>query len=488
MTTIGLWTRFETSIGNQRHYPDPYRDVTLRATFTRPDGSSVDFWGFYDGDATWRLRFMPDQTGTWSFRSAFTDGATGPEGLFECVPSDRPGLVSAFDENPIWFGYRGGGALMVRSLHAGDRFFAANWPDKKRTAFLQWAQEQGYNMLSVASHYLNRDVDGRGRGWDTPDLWPLDPSEFRRLEGLLDELERRRFLVFPFAGFFGQDADFPQARADQELYIRYVLARLGTYWNLVFNVAGPEPLVHPQKFGNIMMYDDVCRLGRLIRDLDPFGHLVTIHNGTGDDPFRDEEWLGFGTTQGPKTTDRVELAIRHCLNHHPARPLYAQETLWSGNVYHPDYGDEDVRKNAFVMNMCAASINFADHGAPAGEGKGHSSEGFSGTLELDDCRQRRHDIVRRVWDFMESVPYQRMRPRPDLVTRGWCLAEEGRRYLVYLEDEEATDVLVAEGTYGVSWINARETGDRREDGTTTDARSLSPPGPGDWILDLDRRP
>lgn len=68
------------------------------------------------------------------------------------------------------------------------------------------------------------------------------------------------------------------------------------------------------------------------------------------------------------------------------------------------------------------------------------------------------------------------------------MEEEGRRYLLYLEDEETTDVLVAEGTYGVSWINARETGDRREDGTTTDTRSLSPPGPGDWILELDRRP
>src|SRR5688500_2204300 len=127
-----------------------------------------------------------------------------------------PGPLGKDRSNPIWFGFRDGRQLLVRSFHVGDRFFAANWDDpvredgEKRTAFLDWAQRHGYNMLSIASHYLNREVEGRGQGWDTPDLWPLDAAEYRKAEGVLDDLARRQILVYPFAGFFGRDSDFPR--------------------------------------------------------------------------------------------------------------------------------------------------------------------------------------------------------------------------------------------------------------------------------------
>jgi hypothetical protein len=53
--------------------------------------------------------------------------------------------------DPIWFSFKGGGAVLVRSFHAGDRFFARNWHTSKCRAFLDWAGRQGYNMLSAAS-------------------------------------------------------------------------------------------------------------------------------------------------------------------------------------------------------------------------------------------------------------------------------------------------------------------------------------------------
>ena len=95
-------------------------------------------------------------------------------------PSDLPGPLGACARPiPIWFGYRSGAPVHVRSLHVADRFFAGNTPGAMRTAFLDWAQAQGYNTLSIGSHYLNRNEPGRGQGWDTPRLWPLDAGEFR---------------------------------------------------------------------------------------------------------------------------------------------------------------------------------------------------------------------------------------------------------------------------------------------------------------------
>ena len=88
----------------------------------------------------------------------------------------------------LWFGFQGGAAVTLRGLHIGDRFFAGNWDDANnatggnpRARFLDWVQRQGYNTLSVASHYLNRSSKGRGEGWDTPALWPLNAGPARPL-------------------------------------------------------------------------------------------------------------------------------------------------------------------------------------------------------------------------------------------------------------------------------------------------------------------
>jgi hypothetical protein len=267
---VGQWERFEASVVNRKDYADPYRDVALNVVCTRPDSSTVKLWGFYDGGGIWKLRVMPDQTGDWAYEASFSDGSPSVKGSFKCGVSELPGMISRDETNPVWFGYRGGKHTLVRALHVGDRFFAANWPARERTRFLDWAGKQGYNTLSIASHFLKREGPERGAHWDLPKLWPLDAAEYARMEQTLDELAARRMIVFPFAGFFGQSSNYPTDPADQELYIRYTLARLGCYWNLMWNTAGPEPNV-----GKSWMSDaDVQRLGKLIARLDPQGHLA----------------------------------------------------------------------------------------------------------------------------------------------------------------------------------------------------------------------
>jgi hypothetical protein len=54
--------------------PNPFLDLRLQVELTRPDGSTWELPGFYDGDgrgggsgAVYKLRFTPDAPGTWSF-------------------------------------------------------------------------------------------------------------------------------------------------------------------------------------------------------------------------------------------------------------------------------------------------------------------------------------------------------------------------------------------------------------------------------------
>ena len=243
--SVDQWARFEASVKNVKKYRNPYIDVALDVTYKSPEGREIRFWGFYDGGRTWKIRFMPDRIGTWKYDAAFSDGSAGISGTFECTRSDIPGMISVDQTNPQWFGYKGGKHFLVRSFHVGDRFFAGNWPAIKRKAFLDWLETQGYNMLSVASHYLNRDAEGRGRGWRTPDLWPLNAAEYQKMEAILDDLADRRIIVYPFAGFFGQNSDFPTNHLEQTEYLKYTLARIGLTGTFFLMWRGPNPNSNP---------------------------------------------------------------------------------------------------------------------------------------------------------------------------------------------------------------------------------------------------
>jgi hypothetical protein len=483
---VGKWGQFETSLSYKSS--DPFRE-TLRATFQSPSGESTEVYGFYDGDNTWHIRFMPDEVGLWQYEASFDGSNISHSSSFECLDSDIPGLISAYEENPIWFGYQEGEAELIRSFHIGDRFFANQsnsvtgevWNDSMRTNFLDWVQSQGYNMLSIASFYLNRDEEKRGQGWNTPDLWNSEmqqpnPAEYRRAEAILDDLQKRKILIYPFAGLFGRGSDFPQDTTQQKQYVRYTLARFGAYWNHLFMLGGPEPRLPKRPY---LTMEEIDWLAQQIEANDPYRHLLSVHNRTGDDEFIDYEWQDYGILQGPKTLDRTVLYRGLTDSHHPQKPLYVQETLWPGNTFgHPPYSLDDVRKHAYVIIMAAGAINFGDMTSS-------SSSGFSGTLDFAQKVQEKHDVVRKVWDFFEEITFYEMKPRQDLTSAGYCLANEGRRYLVYLESPQLVEVQVAPGEYQAIWINAQDTSQRYEAGTITNSREMEPPQEGDdWLLYL----
>lgn len=484
----GIWQIFESTIENRKTYSNPFEDVNLNVTYTRPDGTIVKFPGFYAGNHTWKIRFMPDQTGRWKFSAEFSDKSKKFTGTFLCNESGLPGLVTLYEANPLWFGYSSGKPLFLRSFHAGDRFFADTsnfitgdeWSVFRRNRFLDWLKENRYNMLSIASHYLNRDSDGRGKGWRTPDLWDAErqmplPEEYDKLEKVLNELSDRRIIVFPFAGFLGRNSDFPTDPVKQDTYIKYTLSRLSPYWNIVFNVGGPEPTLRNNPY---LTREKIAEAGRSIKEADLFGHLLTIHCPTGDSEFKDEPWLDFVTLQGPKTTDRKKLYEGLLRNHPGEKGLYAQETLWPGNKYHPAYTNSDIRKNTIVATMAAAMINFADM-------NGDSSSGFSGSLDPEKANDEIHKIYNNTIDFFESLEYYKMSPMNEITDNGYCLALPGKEYLVYLEEGGIVNLEPEQGEYAVSWINATDFQEIINGGRTTDGKGLTSPGHGDdWFLRL----
>lgn len=490
LTKYEQYQLFELKIENNKHYSDPFRDVELIVELTGPGNQSFTHYGFFDGDGTWRIRFSPFINGIWVYRAYFSDGSGELKGAFGCIESDKPGMVGKNKYNPFWLGKGYRIKDQFRSFHVGDKFMALNWDDPSnpddgnyRELFLDWLQEQGYNMLSIGSLFTNRNEPERGEGWDTPGPWPLEISEYRNLEIILDDLRDREITVFPFAGFFGLKGEWPLSREEQELYIKYILARLGHYPNLIFNVAGPEPAWRKESsaYKLSMRVVDINRLGKLIDSLDVHNHILTVHNEKRatqyGDPFIDEEWYSMSTLQGPTSVCREELFSGLSMNHHRHKPSYAQETLWSGNVFHPDYSLDQLRRNALTILFSGNILNFADN-------KGKSSSGFSGSLDPADANQPYHDVLKEVWDWFDGIPFNRLISRQDLVKQGFCLAAEGEEYYVYLDTITEVELFIDFGyNFNSRWINASDPSEILP-GPVVRERTIftSPHAGNDWIL------
>lgn len=471
------WGRWETTVANTKTYADPYRDVTLNVTYTNPSGGTINFWGFYDGGTTWRIRFMPHLVGTWSYSATFSDGQPGKSGTFTCSSSANFGTIGAYSANPRWFGYRNGQPVMLRSFHAPGLFkFAIDDPDNtsdgnERTAFLDWAATQGYNTFSTM-FFSTRDPAVSGVSTDSggPKLWPLNASTFQKTEKILNDLSSRKMMVYCFTGYFGNSAPYPSSAADRTLYIRYCLARFGPYWNILHSVGGPEIDVYFSEA-------TVNSLGSEIKAADPFGHLLGAHQTDGDDAFRNQSWCSYAILQHELTLSGMSTYLLN--NYVAGKPVFGQETLWMGNTLQPAWTLTDLRKFMWVHMMSAAGYN-------AGDQNGKNDSGFSGSLVLSQRIQARHDTPKKIWDFMESIPWYQMSPRQDLRTSGYMLAQVGQSYLCYLPTGGSTSItLTGGGTYSITWVNASDPlGDQRAGGTTTTGSGLTAPDTNDWLVYL----
>jgi len=94
---------FEAVLTSTKSYGNPFRDVTVTATFTAPSGHKLTAYGFHDGGSTWRLRMAPDEAGQWRYITAASNagdtGLDGESGSFECMPSAHKGFLRP---HPKW--------------------------------------------------------------------------------------------------------------------------------------------------------------------------------------------------------------------------------------------------------------------------------------------------------------------------------------------------------------------------------------------------
>ncbi|MDN3242192.1 DUF5605 domain-containing protein [Glycomyces tritici] len=274
---------------------NPFTEVDLAAVFD--DGErEMRVGGFYDGDGIYRVRFMPDAEGHWTFTTASNapalDGVTGE---FTCTPP-APGAHGPVRADGFHFAHGDGTRYLpvgttayawthqVQRLRDQTRRTLAAGPfNKVRMCLLpKWYQ---YNHEEPELYPFPGSVE---EGWDTT---RFDPAFFRRFEdevAALQDLgiEADVILLHPYDRWGFADLG---AEADDRL-IRYTVRRLAAYANVWWSMANEYDMMGAKT------EDDWERLAAVVSEEDPHGHLNSIHNCG---PFYDyaEPWITHASIQ-----------------------------------------------------------------------------------------------------------------------------------------------------------------------------------------------
>ncbi|ASQ93489.1 DUF5605 domain-containing protein [Streptomyces sp. 11-1-2] len=272
-----LWDEFEIELDGPSH-GNPFTDVELAAMFSN-GRREVRAGGFYDGDGTYRIRFMPDTEGPWTFvTSSSAPSLDGLSGRFVAGPPapGRHGPVRVADR--LHFAYADG----TRYVPLGTTAYAwTHQVERLRAATRRTLASSGFNKVRMCllpkAYAYNTDEPelypfpgSPADGWDTS---RFDPRFFRRFEEevrALRELgiEADVILFHPYDrwGFadLGREAD--------DRLTRYAVRRLSAFSNVWWSMANEYDLVRGKTEA------DWERLAGIVTEEVPSGHLASIHN------------------------------------------------------------------------------------------------------------------------------------------------------------------------------------------------------------------
>lgn len=293
-TQVERWGVFELALPG-RSDGNPFTDHTIRARFCCR-AETVEVNGFYDGEGVWRVRFMPRFALPYTFRvwGSFADGETS--GSFDVTPA-APGNHGPVCARGTHFEYADGtpfhpvgttayvwelqpGPLRRRTLDT----LAEGWFNKIR--FCVFPKHYLYNLHDPVSFPYEgtpcpsmEDYQGEfyrmmhvqpGNHWD---FTRFDPAHFRLVEQAVADLgalgiQADLILLHPYDRW-----GFSEMSAEQDdLYLRYLIARLGAYRNVWWSLANEYDLLAAKTVA------DWERMGDLLAAEDPYGHLRSIHN------------------------------------------------------------------------------------------------------------------------------------------------------------------------------------------------------------------
>ena len=321
---VERWGLFELSLTGPRT-GNPFLEVQFGAEF-RYQHRAVQVDGFYDGAGLYRVRFMPDESGRWSYTTRSNRPALdGKTGQFTCLEPSKGNHGPVSVRNVSHFGYADGtpyfpvGTTCYAWAHQGEEFEQQTLKTLRTAPFNKmrmcvFPKDYVYNKNEPPLYPFERDAAGQN------DYTRFNPAFFRHFEKRVQDLmelgiEADLILFHPYDrwGY----ARMP-AEADDR-YLRYVVARLAAFRNVWWSMANEYDFMKEKRMA------DWDRFFRIVQESDPHQHLRSIHNSG---PLYDhlKPWVTHVSIQSSELEKARELVANY------RKPVIYDECRYEGNI------------------------------------------------------------------------------------------------------------------------------------------------------------
>lgn len=475
----------------------------------------------------WRVHFIPNATGRWTYIVSFRTGPNiavstepgagepgdfdGVTGTFDVIDTDKAGrdfrgkgMLQYVGERYLRFAETGqyfikAGADSPENLLAyfefdgtfdtaglaregeakGQKFIhhyiphAGDWRNGDPT----WQDGKGKNIIGALNYLVSKGMNSvyfvtyNVDGGDGKDVWPwtrpdeklrFDCSRLDQWEILFSHMDKLGLMLHVVTQEQENDQglDGGGLGIQRKLYYRELIARFGHHLALVWNLGEENTNTHAQRKA----------FATFFKNNDPYRHPVVVHTFPEkyDEVYNpllgyahfDGTSLQMNETGSDTHSETIKWVERSLL--HGRRWIVCLDEFGHGaNGVKPDANDptlDEPRENCLWGNLMAGGAGCEWY---FGYKFAHND------LNCEDWRSRE-----RMWDqtryalefFHKYLPFERMSPDDSLVSVGWCLAEPGKVYAVYLPEGGTTQLNLAEGAYTVQWYNPR-TGGKLQDGS-----------------------
>ena len=263
---VEKWGRHIVSLSNQSYLGNPFL-LEVDATFTHSSsGKTLNLPGYYAGNHTWKIAFMPTLVGEWTYETASADrDLDGVTGSLESVASDRLGLLSAAPSNPRKWKYQDGPLVIPVGVFVQLMLEDASLAQVAMMAdFLRSKNVQLVNFRLSENDYAFSSVRGLRmsvKAWD-------------RLEQRMEILASRG--IGANIMLYTDDSGKPSYRggsAAENLLVRYTIARLASFPQVLFNTG--------IDISEYRTMQQINAYGALARTLDPYDHPISSRHGGG---------------------------------------------------------------------------------------------------------------------------------------------------------------------------------------------------------------
>lgn len=415
---VERWGMFEVAFDGPIK-GNPFTEVNFSVEFSY-EHRTVKVDGFYDGSGVFKVRFMPDVTGEWTYKTksnaAQLDGKTGE---FQCIPPSQDNHGPVRTAATYHFAYEDGTSYIPVGTTCYAWTHQTQALQEKTLETLAASPFNKIRMCIFPKHYTfnnqepERFVFPRLNESEF-DFQRFDPEFFEHLEQRILELqemgiEADLILFHPYDhwGFKTMDAE------TDDFYLRYVIARLAAFRNVWWSMANEFDLMKAKTM------EDWDRFFRIVQEKDPYNHLRSNHNCVG---FYDhsKHWVTHCSIQHSDVHRVKEWRKTY------RKPVVVDECCYEGNI-HKDWGNINGQEMVHRFWLGLANGGYTGHG----ETYMHPEDilWWSHGGELHGTSVERIKFMREI---NERAPKNGLNPINRNIPARSSVGVEGEYYLLYL--------------------------------------------------------